>query len=470
MFLGKEAKYYLLDVIDNIKAIAPKNEPLVIDPVNHLDNQIRNEDLALIFRRLAEDEKVIKLIQVPQRVKSVVDDLDPYDKADDGCWHIELKPTFDRYYLEIRQEPKYKQFTGTDTDIKINPSLSYEEKLEIILKAIVEAQKTTRKEYRTKLYIKEENKLETIEAQSVNDILLQLQDDEKILKVSDKPSSIKTFSEKPPTELIDIKDYFLIEILDTFEDWYENYLMKQKTELKNLDYINMLRVYDVVLDINEQIQLTNKTTVHIKLLPSLIRFNVLFPGDTINVRDEYCRHRLDGLKYLKRKGIISNYEHNKDGWNTIVTVTFKLSPFDEFCERIKNEYRKQNEPEKKDMKPENINLKEEPRKEKVKVSYNSRNGQLDINGKTVKFKRESFRAKLLELLLKDDESRQKEWSWDEVIEEIEEVSDSYTIEQNKNKFYSACDGLSKHIALKTGTNDLLIFNKSTVQINPKYLQ
>ena len=104
----------------------------------------------------------------------------------------------------------------------------------------------------------------------------------------------------------------------------------------------------------------------------------------------------------------------------------------------------------------------------AKLSYEPQKGILVIEGKQVKLNKESFRAKILELLLKDDKNKKKEWSWDEVIEEIEDTKDAELTKENKDKFYPACDGLQKHIALKIGINDLLIFNKSTVQINPKY--
>lgn len=264
----------------------------------------------------------------------------------------------------------------------------------------------------------------------------------------------------------------MVDILDVFDDWYESYLMKQKTGLENIDYINMLRIYDLVLDINEQIQLTNKTTVSIHLLPSLIRFSALFPADTIGMRDKYCETRWDSLKYLKEKGFIDEFKHNSafHRWDTVVTVTLKLSKFDEFYRKIREEYVKRNKSnDKKEEKPKTESLKIDPKKVTTKVTYNAQKGELDIEGKKVKFKKDSFRAKLLELLLKDDKSRKKEWSWDEVIEAIEDTKDEELTKENKNKFYPACDGLSKHIASKIGVNDLLIFNKSTVQINPKYL-
>ena len=262
------------------------------------------------------------------------------------------------------------------------------------------------------------------------------------------------------------QDYYALDVLDTFESWYEKYLLQQKTSLQNLDYINLLRIYDVVLTINEQIQIVNKTTVHFPLLPSLIRFQVLFPADTIGFREEYCDNRLSSLKYLKDKGTIEEYTHNRDNWDTVVTVSLRLSKFDDFYKTIRDEYVKQN---KSNEKSETTPLKINQKKVSIRVTYDPKKGELDIEGKKVKFNKDSFRAKLLELLLKDDKSRKKEWSWDEVIETIEDTKGKEATKENKNKFYPACDGLTKHIASKIGVNDLLTFTKSTVQLNSKYL-
>jgi len=147
----------------------------------------------------------------------------------------------------------------------------------------------------------------------------------------------------------------------------------------------------------------------------------------------------------------------------------KLSKFDEFYRKIKDEYVKRNKTDRKEEKPKTNNLKIDTKKVAIKVTYDPQKGELDIEGKKVRLNKDSFRAKLLELLLKDDKSRKKEWSCDEVIEAIEDTKDEELTKENKNKFYPACDGLSKHIASKTGVNDLLAFTKSTVQINSKYL-
>jgi len=472
MMSGKEKIYFLLDAIDDARAITPAGQPLIIDPTNDLNRKYRDIELAQLFTKLEKDEKILKILQVPSRTKEIdiVEDLDPYDHADDGCWHIELSPAFDSYFLKIQQEPEIQEFTGKEPASTTKPNskglMTYEEKLDFVVKAVVEARKATRKDQTTTLYLNATNGLDRLDREEIRTILLQLQD-ENALKLNPKTNRLLPLSQQPANP-----SYFFVDILEGFDDWYEGYLMKQKTGLESIDYINMLRIYDVVLDINEQVQLTNKTTVTIHLLPPLIRFSVLFPADSIGLRDKYCETRWDSLKYLKEKDIISDFKHN-DGlhrWQTTVTVSLKLSKFDEFYRKIRDEYVKRNKSnDKKEERPKTESLKIDPKKVTAKVTYNAQKGELDIEGKKVKFKKDSFRAKLLELLLKDDKSRKKEWSCDEVIETIQGITDLDLIKENQKKFYPACDGLSKFVAQKISINDLLTFTKSTVQINSKHL-
>lgn len=111
---GKEKIYFLLDAIDDARTITPSGQPLIIDPINDLDNNYRGVELPQLFTKLAKDEQVLRVLQIPSRIKTIdiIEDLDPYEHADDGCWHIELLPTFDQYYLDIQLEPEYQEFTG----------------------------------------------------------------------------------------------------------------------------------------------------------------------------------------------------------------------------------------------------------------------------------------------------------------------------------------------------------------------
>src|SRR3989338_7081828 len=114
MMSGKEKIYFLLDAIDDARAITPAGQPLIIDPTNDLNRKYRDIELAQLFTKLEKDEKILKILQVPSRTKEIdiVEDLDPYDHADDGCWHIELLPAFDSYFSKIQNEPEYQEFTG----------------------------------------------------------------------------------------------------------------------------------------------------------------------------------------------------------------------------------------------------------------------------------------------------------------------------------------------------------------------
>lgn len=114
---GKEKLYLLLLRIEDARVITPSGQPLRLDPANDLNHNYRDIELAQLFTKLEKDEHVLKVLKVPSRTKEkdIVEDLDPYDHADDGCWHIELLPTFDNYFLKVQQEPEYQEFIGKKT-------------------------------------------------------------------------------------------------------------------------------------------------------------------------------------------------------------------------------------------------------------------------------------------------------------------------------------------------------------------
>ncbi len=52
-------------------------------------------------------------LQSPNRVRNaMLQEAGQYRDMDDGCYHIELLPSFDKYFLKIQQEPEYFEFTG----------------------------------------------------------------------------------------------------------------------------------------------------------------------------------------------------------------------------------------------------------------------------------------------------------------------------------------------------------------------
>lgn len=344
--------------------------------------------------------------------------------------------------------------------------MTYEEKLDLIINEIVESRKRARVGQPAKIFVdKKSILLKAIVLPEIYEILLKLQDDEKIIKVKDYPYELKPSFE---VDLDPNKDHFLIEILDNFDLWYEKHLLSQKSKLDNIDFINLLKIYDIVLDIEQQLQIDSSSLIHIPALPQLVRFQMLFPMDSIGSRQIYQGYRWEGINYLFQRDIVCEQKYIEDymGYGSI-KIKVNISNFNPFLKEITEEYKKRNKSAKKPTKTTQTKLAIDSAEQKV--SYNSKNGELTIEDKKVKFKKDSFRAKLLELLLNDTKTRKKEWSWDEVIESIEDTKDADLTKEKKKKFYPACDGLSKHIASKINVNDLLIFNKSTVQLNPKYL-
>lgn len=328
--------------------------------------------------------------------------------------------------------------------------MTYEEKLDLILKAIIEAKKATIRGRSTKLHINEDNGLSRIGKEEVQDILQKIEAEEKILSLNDIVNRLLPLSQQPKV------GYLLLNILDTFEPWYTNYRIKQKGRLENLSEANFEAISSLLSQIEDQFQFGQSD----KFVFSFISSTYEIEGYDGRDIDELTNGYLKALDYLKKIGILKDYSHTEMSLDA--EITLNLSTFLETMDKIK----------KIKQAKEII----EPTKPVTSASidktstaaYDSSKGVLSINDKIVKLNKYSFRAKLLELLLKDVGSRKKEWSWDEVIEEIEGVKDEDSLKENKKKFYPACDGLSKLVAQKTGINDLLIFNKSTVQINPKH--
>jgi uncharacterized protein (TIGR02391 family) len=114
MLTGKQKLYFLLDAIDDARVLTPAGHPLIIDPTNDLNRKYRDVELVQLFTKLEKDERILEILKVPSRIKEIdaIENLDPYDHADDGCWHIKLLPALDDYFLKIQQESEYQEYTG----------------------------------------------------------------------------------------------------------------------------------------------------------------------------------------------------------------------------------------------------------------------------------------------------------------------------------------------------------------------
>lgn len=100
--------------------------------------------------------------------------------------------------------------------------LTYEEKLNLIIQSIYEAEKIARKNTLPKLYINQESPLSQINSQEIHDILLKLQDDEKVIIIENIPTKLKSiFEQVTKNELLFPTLYFTIKVLPAFHKKYQ---------------------------------------------------------------------------------------------------------------------------------------------------------------------------------------------------------------------------------------------------------
>ncbi|PIQ72345.1 hypothetical protein COV86_03475 [Candidatus Roizmanbacteria bacterium CG11_big_fil_rev_8_21_14_0_20_35_14] len=245
--------------------------------------------------------------------------------------------------------------------------MTYEEKLSIIISALREAQKATRKEHYTSLYLTKDNRLTEIDPNELHDILLKLQDDEKVITIKDIPTKLKPVFEQTDDAFKGEKTYFLIDTLDSFDDWYASYLLKQKSKLKNLDWLNLLKTFDVCSDIDQQIQMTRNTLIAIPSFPYpyIGRFLELFPYDTIGTRKNYQKYRWEGAQYLLKQGVAIEVKSQVDDVLGYGNIVVRIDPikFDDFYKAIKAEFEKRKQ---KTDKIDKENVKDTPKQEATK--------------------------------------------------------------------------------------------------------
>ncbi len=109
--------------------------------------------------------------------------------------------------------------------------------------------------------------------------------------------------------------------------------------LINLTEENFLAVYDIILDIRQELQLLD--IVKIPLLPSIVKFQILMPVDSIPMRDRYCDLRWKSVNFLKKQGAITDYDLLREGhrWKSQLQIDLNPEAFHPFVEAMDAEYK-----------------------------------------------------------------------------------------------------------------------------------
>lgn len=94
----------------------------------------------------------------------------------------------------------------------------------------------------------------------------------------------------------------------------------EKGWIEKLANENFLAVYDVLLDIRNEMEITEKP--RIPLWQSIIKFPVLAPMDSIWHRDRYCEYRWKAVELLKRKKVIKEFKYlqGEHRWKSKIAI------------------------------------------------------------------------------------------------------------------------------------------------------
>ena len=111
--------------------------------------------------------------------------------------------------------------------------------------------------------------------------------------------------------------------------------------IKEIDNYNFLGIYDVMLDIKTEMNISPDRIV-IPLLQNRVKFSQLFPIDSIGTRDKYCELRYKATKFLKKNNIIKDFKliEEFDRWESKLEITLEKEIFENTLNKMKMEHEK----------------------------------------------------------------------------------------------------------------------------------
>jgi len=111
--------------------------------------------------------------------------------------------------------------------------------------------------------------------------------------------------------------------------------------IKEMDNFNFLGIYDVMLDIKAETNISTDRII-IPLLQNRVKFSQLFPVDSIGTRDKYCELRYKATKFLKKNSIIKDFKLIKefDRWQSKLEIELEKEIFENALNKMKVEHEK----------------------------------------------------------------------------------------------------------------------------------
>lgn len=314
----------------------------------------------------------------------------------------------------------------------------------------------------------------------VDGIFKRLDKDEDVINLINIPKSwaAVTANSRPD-------DYrYVFGVKENFDTFYENKYREYYQAIHNLATENFLSIFDLVLDIEREIQMSDSNKVSVDVLNRVVRFSILFPRDSAHFRDAYCKRRIDSVNYLKRHGAIKSYnlkDNVGNGWDAKIEVEFSTPAFDGFADKMKARYKtdfhkqpklvidKQPKPQPNypDDAPAHFDNDDEEQPTEHnntdtaqdKVRFDVKASKLTFNGKTCDIPDETLEHYICKLVFKNRRVAAKE---DDILE--------YTTksQESQRAVYDAMLRINKKASNHLGTPKLLSYKAAKVRIAAKY--
>ena len=101
--------------------------------------------------------------------------------------------------------------------------------------------------------------------------------------------------------------------------------------------------------------------------------------------------------------------------------------------------------------------------------YDSKNGTLTINGKSIVFTPKQMRGLVLSMFLQSKWSRKRELYWEDILEKTQDVdTGAQTPEQRRHKVFYAVEGINERISREFQIQSFLIYINGKVSLNSEF--
>ena len=213
--------------------------------------------------------------------------------------------------------------------------LTYEQTQDILVEDILETRKQSASNSPIKISANDGSRLVHADSGLLDQIVQKMDFEDGVIKIL-----------KAPNGRVDEPAY-VIELQPPFESWVREYILGQKSRPEALNYDHFYALYDLVLDINSQLQIQQSETVNI-FYSEISRFPDFYLGhdrESSIYWEKYRTYRNNSFEYLKRNNcILDLIPVNDDGADNIYEyrITVDIVKFEEFHLRMAREHNRRN--------------------------------------------------------------------------------------------------------------------------------